>query len=167
MKTNANLKKFILLLEREGYTKAIDVSNNSHDFKCSVHALLQQACLSNGVTKKGTIDAIRFHLNIKQKCPVMISVKEKIVFFPLTIAQNNTVIWIQYFPSMQSKRVNDYQTTLTFLNHHLTIDANYRSVNRQIKRCMNYIDILTANELELVCYQSIEITTKQLLEEKP
>ncbi len=165
MKKNTSVKKFILLLERDGYTKAIDFNNKSHVFDCSVHTLLHQTCLSNGMTKKGTIEAIRFHLNIKQKCPVMTSVKDKTVFFPLTLAQENTVIWVQYFPSMIIKRISDYQTTLTFLNHQLTFDVNYRSLKRQIKRCIHYIDILRANELEWDCYQQVALTTKQILEE--
>lgn len=160
------INKCVLLFEKDGYSQGIDINNNIISFNESIHQLLHHACLSNGHTKKGAIDAIRFHLNIKQKCPVMINGKDKCIFFPITLGQENIVLWMKYFPSMRIKRMNEYQTLCHFLNHSIIVDVNYRSIKRQVKRCVQYIDILSANELEWDCHQSMSLTVKEILEER-
>lgn len=94
-------------------------------------------CLSFGTTLKGTMDALRFHLKIRQRVPVCLSVAQGTMYFPLIL--HDCELWILYHPQYHIRK-SQYDTLLSI--HHVTLrlPIDSRVVKRQLQRCKTYLD---------------------------
>lgn len=160
-----NINKIMFLFENNNQCMGVDFTLKTTHYSCSAQQVLHEACLMNGHTIKGSVDAIRHHLKIRQKCPVLISVVNKCLFFPLPLAHHHQLVWVRYVPSIKCKMINQHQTLVNILDHQFTLDVNQRMIKRQIKRCQAYVDILTKNELEWDCRNASPIGFNELLQQ--
>jgi hypothetical protein len=97
----------------------------------------QSQCLSHGTTLKGSMDAMRFHLKIKQKIPICLSVVQGIMYFPLTL--QDCEVWLLYHSNYSLKRSDIYSIlTIHQLSFKLPLDP--RVIRRQFLRCRQYLE---------------------------
>jgi len=96
-----------------------------------------QQCLNHGTTLKGTMDALRFHLKIRQKIPVCLNVTQRIMYFPLFV--QDLELWILYDQNARIKP-NELYTLLTIHNMSFKFPVDARVIKRQIQRCKVYLD---------------------------
>lgn len=97
----------------------------------------QNQCLSHGTTLKGSMDAMRFHLKIKQKIPICLSVVQGIMYFPLTL--QDCEVWLLYHSNYSLKRCDIYSIlTIHQLSFKLPLDS--RVIRRQFLRCRQYLE---------------------------
>jgi hypothetical protein len=97
----------------------------------------QKQCLSHGTTLKGSMDAMRFHLKIRQKIPICLSVIQGIMYLPLTL--QDCEMWILYHPSYSIKRDDIYSIfTIHQITFRLPLDP--RVIRRQFQRCRQYLE---------------------------
>jgi competence transcription factor ComK len=138
----------MFILSSDHSTKIITFSNEHHTLNQTTQSIFETCCLHYGTTLQGSLQAIRFHLNIRQKCPVLLSTKHQLMFFPIPLANPQEKLWIRYLPSLISKRVSDHQCVVSFTHQNITLEVDNRMVVRQIKRCKSYVDKLNAYDLE-------------------
>lgn len=142
------LTNMMFLLSENNTTRMITFDNKQFTINRSTTSIFETCCLNYGITLKGSIQAIKHHLTIRQKCPVLLSVKHQLMFFLIPLVNPTQKLWIRYVPSMISKRVADHQCVVSFTHQKVTLSVDNRMVVRQIKRCQDYIDILNAYDLE-------------------
>lgn len=146
-----NIKEILYIIEHQHHLVLYSVHQDQQIINDTIDDYFNKQCLRFGYTLKGAIYAIRYHLKIKQRVPILVHPYQKILFFPILINQN-TMLWLRYHPSMAVKQLGAYESKIIVVNHQLFCDVNVRVIRRQIKRCARYIDILVANELEWECY---------------
>ncbi len=143
------LKKTILMINQNNQTILLQSDGSTNVVNQQIKAILNQACLDYGSNLQGSIDAIKYHLKIKQKCPVCVSIRHHMMFFPIPYGETNCSLWIRYHPLMQAYAVSSNQSVIQ-LNESLklTIDVNIRMIRRQIRRCYLYMNTLDAIDYE-------------------
>lgn len=138
-----------MLLIDEGYSTTLITFNNQRIvINETTKEIFEKSCLNYGTTLDGSIKAMKHHLKIRQKCPVLLSVYHQLLFFPIPLTNIQKKVWIRYLPSLTSKRISNHQCMISFKHQNITLDVDNRMVVRQIKRCKHYIDILNAYDLE-------------------
>ena len=120
-------------------TKATQLVYHDHCeiLKCNLHDWFHTQCLSHGTTLKGTMDALRFHLKVRQRIPVCLSVIQETMYFPLNL--QDCEIWILYHPIHQVKK-SQLHTLLSIHDITLRLPLDNRVVKRQLSRCKEYLD---------------------------
>ncbi len=155
------IKDVVLIIQKDKRLQCWHVDHSYQIIHMNIQDYFNQECLKHGYTHKGAISAIRFHLKIKQMVPILVHPYRKILFFPIPI--HDAILWFQYHPSIKVKRIHDYLCELRVFNYSFELAVNVRVIRRQIKRCLTYIDILSVNELEWVCYEKIELPINTLI----
>jgi competence protein ComK len=143
------LKETILMINQNNQTILLQSDGSTNLVNQSSKAVLNQACLDYGSTLQGTVDAIKHHLKIKQKCPVCVSIRHHMMFFPIPYGEATCSLWIRYHPLMQAYAISSNQSVIQFNDSlKFTIDVNIRMIKRQIRRCYLYMNILDAVDYE-------------------
>lgn len=150
------LTNIMFMISENNQTRMITFNNQQYVIDQRTESILKTCCLHYGTTLEGAIKAIRHHLKIRQKCPVLLSAKHQLMFFPIPLSHNQQKLWIRYLPSLTSKRVSNHQCMVSFNHQTITIEVDNRMVARQIKRCQNYIDKLNAYDLEYGLFYTSE-----------
>lgn len=159
------LTNVMFMISDKNSTKIISFDNQQYVVNQSCESILKTCCLNYGTTLEGTTKAIRHHLNIRQKCPILLSAKHQLMFFPIPLVQNQQKLWIRYLPSLTSKRISNHQCVISFAHKNITLEVDNRMVIRQIKRCQSYIDKLNTYDLEygLFCTEESVVHIEDLL----
>lgn len=110
------------------------IENLTHQ---SLSSWFHQQCLSHGTTLKGSMDAMRFHLKIRQKIPVCLSAIQGLMYFPLTL--QDCEVWILYHVEYSIKRDGLFSVlTIHKLSFKFPLDP--RVIRRQFIRCRQYLE---------------------------
>lgn len=143
------LKKTMLMINQNNQTILLLSDGSTQVINQQIKKILNQACLDYGSTLQGSIDAIKYHLKIKQKCPVCVSIRHHMMFFPIPYGDATCALWIRYHPLMQAYAVSSNQSVIQ-LNESfkISIDVNIRMIKRQIRRCYLYMNTLDAIDYE-------------------
>ncbi|MFV0380414.1 MAG: competence protein ComK [Anaerorhabdus sp.] len=97
--------------------------------------IINNWCLENGSSMSGRMKSARHILNIKQKPPIIISEKRRIILIPTTSCFSIDCIYIQYKNIEKVKFVSQgVSKILTKSNKELIIDVDRRVIVKQIKR---------------------------------
>ena len=143
------LKETILMIYQNQQTVLLQSDGSIHLVSQPIKAVLHQACLDYGSTLQGAIDAVKYHLKIKQKCPVCVSIRHHMMFFPIPYGEATCSLWIRYHPLMQAHAISSNQSVIQFNDSlKFTIDVNVRMIKRQIRRCYLYMNTLDAINYE-------------------
>lgn len=127
----------LLIIKKQMLTQLVYADRIEQLHDQSILQWFNQQCLNHGTTLKGTMDALRFHLKVRQKIPICLNVMQRIMYFPLTV--NELEIWILYDQNAQIRR-SDVHTVLTIHNMSFKFPLDVRVIKRQIQRCKTYLD---------------------------
>ena len=97
--------------------------------------VIETICNRYGLSRLGSITAIKQTLNIHQKCPVLIHPILQIYLFPTISMQDKMCVWIN---SKQIRKLvrDDLSTVILFKdNTNLKCNVGIRSIKKQINRC--------------------------------
>ena len=61
-----------------------------------VSSIINNSCMYYGSSFKGRCDATEFLIGIRYKCPIIISERKCIIFFPTTSPRVNECVWLNY-----------------------------------------------------------------------
>lgn len=116
---------------------------------------LNTLCLSYGSNLQGVIDSFNYYYPAIQKTPLVISLEDELILFPLVSLKQNQNILINYFDINSIKKQSNYQTIVHFKSgHFVVVDYNIRSIRRQISRIQDYCTLRqkTTYLSQLLCY---------------
>lgn len=101
--------------------------------------LINEICTCYGSSYSGRKEAIIQQLNIKQKVPVLISAKDKMMLFPSVSIKRKDCVWINYYALKAIKKRN--HRTLFVFEHSkpILVDIEIRSAILQIRRCNHFL----------------------------
>ncbi len=149
------LKNTLLMIADRHKTTLIQYDGTSISLDKKAKQILYDACLMYGTTLSGTVEAIKHHLHIRQKCPVCISIRHQLVFFPLPSSKTPQEMWIRYVPNMHIRILSDHQTLIEIHDRlKIQVGLNHRIIKRQLHRCRTYIDKLHAIDVEYPCFST-------------
>jgi hypothetical protein len=127
----------LLIIKTENLTQLVYHDRIENLCAQSLSSWFHSQCLSHGTTLKGSMDAMRFHLKIRQKIPVCLSVIQGIMYFPLNL--QDCEVWILYHAEYTIKRCGVYAIlTVHHLSFKLPLDP--RVIKRQFLRCRQYLE---------------------------
>ncbi len=150
-----NLKKTILMVSHPHQTMLLQTDGTKIISKQHVKTILNEACLNYGTTLEGTSQAIKHHLKIRQKCPICVSIKHHMIFFPIPFDDASSYLWVRYHPLMHAHAISSHQSVIQIGETiQFSIDGNIRMIKRQMRRCRTYIDILYTLDDEVSLYLS-------------
>lgn len=106
-------------------------------------AFIDEWCKSHGSTYQGRREACCYHLQIKQKVPILISEHTKEIIFPTRSVRDPACIWIAY-GTIQHVERKDKGTLVVFRNgEQRCIPCDIRIIRREMKLCAMYLEFLT------------------------
>lgn len=113
---------------------------NKHSFFAGTPtALLHEICLQHGSSYEGRCASFRAVLGVRQKAAVLISEISQSIYFPTRSPQQEDCIWLHY-NAILSIHARGHQTAVMFLDGSTKlVDADYRTVKGQMKRCEAYL----------------------------
>jgi competence protein ComK len=97
--------------------------------------VIESLCNQYGLSKNGSITAIKNTLKIYQKCPVLVHPILQIYLFPTLSMQDKECLWIN---SKQIEKVKheDLNTVIIFKDKtQLLCNVGIRSIKKQMDRC--------------------------------
>lgn len=127
----------LLLIKKQRITQLIYADHIEELHDKSILQWFNHQCLNHGTTLKGTMDALRFHLKIRQKIPICLNVMQRIMYFPISI--NELEIWVLYDHNAHIRRC-DIHSILTIHNMSFKFPVDARVIKRQLGRCKTYLD---------------------------
>ena len=78
------IDKEVLLIDYDGLNTTVETTHGDVIFKGNVlKTILNESCIKYGSSLNGRIKGSKYALNSKYKLPIIISEKEKLVFFPV------------------------------------------------------------------------------------
>lgn len=102
----------------------------------------------NGSTLEGRIQAFKHAMDLYKKCPIY--VHECLMLFVTCAKENDDCLFINYHDLFQYHSYESNKTYLKFIKgYDVVVDFDYRIINKQVKRCKEYIDILLDNKKKL------------------
>ncbi len=106
-------------------------------------AFLNRCCLANGSSYEGRVEAFRELTGTSQKPAVLISERQQRIFFPTLRAEHEECVWIQYNAVFHIHSIDAGHTEIIFhTGERCTIPFNYRIINKQLKRCTEFLQKL-------------------------
>lgn len=107
---------------------------------------LDQLCRQEGSTLQGRVDAMKEAMQIKQKVPVFLGMKEIEFIYPLYGTKNKQNIWLSYRNCVDCKKKDEDTTEILLINGEcFFVKANIRIVQKQMKRCRQYLSMMQKN----------------------
>lgn len=127
----------LLIIKKQAITQLIYSDHIEELRDKTILQWFNQQCLNHGTTLKGTMDALRFHLKIRQKIPICLNIMQRIMYFPISVSELD--IWILYDQNAHIRRVDIYSIlTIHSMSFKFPVDA--RVIKRQLGRCKTYLD---------------------------
>ena len=125
------LNKEVLYLENDGLNTNIYTINGDLSFKGNViKDILNESCICYGSSLSGRIKGSKYALKSKYKLPVIISEKERLVFFP--IKEMGKEIWFNFDNIKEVKKNKDKVFVIFKSGLKIGIDVSYTVFNNQI-----------------------------------
>ena len=117
------------------HKKTIVKSNIEYGFQQKPIDVIESLCYRYGLSIEGSFNAIKYSLNIHQKCPILVHPLLQVYFFPTCSMFDFNCIWIN---SKQIKLIKkqDYLTNIIFIDGSSVLcDVGVRSIKKQLNRC--------------------------------
>ena len=125
------LDKEVLMIDYDGLNTNVTTTYGDVIFKGNnIKNILNESCISNGSSLNGRINGSKWALKSKYKLPIVVSEKEKLVFFP--VKEMGKEIWVNFEMINDVKKYKDY-VKVEFKNG-LKVDINvsYTIFNNQV-----------------------------------
>ena len=106
-------------------------------------AWFSKQILVNGSTLQGRIDAFRRLIQASQKPCILISERSQDLYFPTKGLSNSHCQWYLYQEVISVDKINESHTDIhTRSGQILTADVNIRTVQLQMKRCVEFLNAI-------------------------
>ena len=125
------LDKEVLMIDYDGLNTNVTTTYGDVIFKGNnIKNILNESCISNGSSLNGRINGSKWALKSKYKLPIVVSEKEKLVFFP--VKEMGKEIWVNFEMINDVKNYKD-DVKVEFKNG-LKVDINvsYTIFNNQV-----------------------------------
>lgn len=125
------LDKEVLMIDYDGLNTNVTTTYGDVIFKGNnIKNILNESCISYGSSLNGRINGSKWALKSKYKLPIVVSEKEKLVFFP--VKEMGKEIWVNFEMINDVKKYKDY-VKVEFKNG-LKVDINvsYTIFNNQV-----------------------------------
>lgn len=125
------LDKEVLMIDYDGLNTNVTTTYGDVIFKGNnIKNILDESCISYGSSLNGRINGSKWALKSKYKLPIVVSEKEKLVFFP--VKEMGKEIWVNFEMINDVKKYKDY-VKVEFKNG-LKVDINvsYTIFNNQV-----------------------------------
>ena len=84
---------------------------------CDLYNLINDNCKFYGSSLNGRCESTEYLIGIKYKCPIILSERKKLIFFPTTSYKSEDCVWINY-KAIDKYYLNDqYQLTICLKNN--------------------------------------------------
>jgi len=104
--------------------------------------IIDESCKYYGSSLKGRTDATAFLIGVSYKCPIVVSEKKNIIFFPTNSMHNSDCVWVNY-QMIDNYYLND--------NKLLTVNFKYdKSIELDISSNVFCNQILKSSRLESI-----------------
>lgn len=138
------IKKDTLFIHNDGFNTNVKELNKIINFNGNIDKkILNDSCIYYGSSLQGRIKGSKFLLNGKYKLPIIISEKNKIIFFPIKDSLKNEVYWFNFNLIKDYKRENNLVRIIFSNDESLIISASFTIFNNQIYKCsrlwLNYL----------------------------
>lgn len=138
------IKKDTLFIHSDGFNTNIKELNKTIDFYGNIaKKILNDSCIYYGSSLQGRIKGSKSLLNGKYKLPIIISEKNKIIFFPIKDSLKNEVYWFNFDLIKDYKRENSLVRIIFSNDESLMISVSFTIFNNQIYKCsrlwLNYL----------------------------
>ncbi len=125
------IDKKVLMIDYDGLNTNVTTTYGDVIFKGNnIKSILNESCISYGSSLNGRIKGSKWALKSKYKLPIVVSEKEKLVFFP--VKELGKEIWVNFEMINDVKRYKD-SVKVEFKNG-LKVDINvsYTVFNNQV-----------------------------------
>lgn len=125
------LDKEVLMIDYDGLNTNVTTTYGDVIFKGNnIKSILNESCINYGSSLNGRIKGSKWALKSKYKLPIVVSEKEKLVFFP--VKEMGKEIWVNFEMINDVKRYKD-SVKVEFKNG-LKVDINvsYTVFNNQV-----------------------------------
>lgn len=125
------IDKEVLMIDYDGLNTNVTTTFGDVIFKGNnIKSILNESCISYGSSLNGRIKGSKWALKSKYKLPIVVSEKEKLVFFP--VKEMGKEIWVNFEMINDVKRYKD-SVKVEFKNG-LKVDINvsYTVFNNQV-----------------------------------
>lgn len=125
------IDKEVLMIDYDGLNTNVTTTYGDVIFKGNnIKSILNESCISYGSSLNGRIKGSKWALKSKYKLPIVVSEKEKLVFFP--VKELGKEIWVNFEMINDVKRYKD-SVKVEFKNG-LKVDINvsYTVFNNQV-----------------------------------
>lgn len=125
------IDKEVLMIDYDGLNTNVTTTYGDVIFKGNnIKSILNESCISYGSSLNGRINGSKWALKSKYKLPIVVSEKEKLVFFP--VKELGKEIWVNFEMINDVKRYKD-SVKVEFKNG-LKVDINvsYTVFNNQV-----------------------------------
>lgn len=78
--------------------------------------IIDESCKFYGSSLKGRAEGTNYLIGIRYKCPILVSEKDLLIFFPTTSAKKSDCSWINYNEIMAYQSINDDCVQIFFKN---------------------------------------------------
>ncbi len=125
------IDKEVLLIDYDGLNTTVETTHGDVIFKGNViKKILNESCINYGSSLNGRIKGSKYALKSKYKLPIIISEKEKLVFFP--VKEMGREIWVNFDMIKEVKRKNN-GVDVSFKNgFNKEINVSYTVFNNQV-----------------------------------
>jgi len=100
-----------------------------------INDVIESLCNQYGLSKNGSITAIKNTLKIYQKCPVLVHPILQIYLFPTLSMQDKECLWINS-KRIEKVKCHELRTVIIFKDKtQLLCNVGIRSIKKQMDRC--------------------------------
>ena len=125
------IDKEVLLIDYDGLNTTVETTHGDVIFKGNVlKTILNESCIKYGSSLNGRIKGSKYALNSKYKLPIIISEKEKLVFFP--VKEMGREIWFNFDMIKEVKRKNSGVDVIFKNGFNKEINVSYTVFNNQV-----------------------------------
>ena len=108
---------------------------------------LNDLCIKHGSNAEGRMTSFQNITGTRQKPAILISELSREIFFPTLSKDNDDCIWIEAKSIFKTKSIDDSHTCIQFMSgYQVIVDVNRRVIEKQRKRCKDYLHIISATE---------------------
>jgi competence protein ComK len=102
--------------------------------------VIESLCNQYGLSKNGSITAIKNTLKIYQKCPVLVHPILQIYLFPTLSMQDKECLWINS-KQIEKVKCQEFRTVIIFKDKtQILCNVGIRSIKKQMDRCRRMED---------------------------
>ncbi len=128
----------ILYENKNSQTVILCSHSNIYYIEQPIFEYINMLCVYFGSTYDGRKNAAKYILQIKQKVPILLSEINRNIIFPTVSSKRKDCIWI-HSNAVQSFHKIQKKTKIVFITgEEYIIDVEYRTIKRQMQRCVQF-----------------------------